>query len=122
MSSDNKSGATGDGCQLTRLGVPRAALRRREKPKEVPYTPPELKGIEYRLVQAREAAGLDVSKVGTSRMERGYRLRNLQAVTVIRLAQKLGCNAGWLLNGDGPAPSRRRTQDPAPIRAEEIDE
>jgi hypothetical protein len=104
--------------------VTRAALRRRGPSAEVPYIPPELDGITKRLVDARQQAGLDVSEVGTSRMERGYRLKNLSAVVAVRLAKKLGVNVGWLLTGEGPMrdPSSRASRHPASIRAEELDE
>lgn len=109
--------------------VTRAALRRRGPSEEVPYIPPELNGITRRLEQARERAGLGVSEVGTSRLERGYRLKNLSAVVAVRIAQKLGVSVGWLLTGEGPMhvsasspPSPRTTRHPASIRAEEVDE
>jgi hypothetical protein len=106
--------------------VTRAALRRRGPSEEVPYIPPELEGITRRLVEAREQAGIEVSKVGTSRMERGYRLKKLSAVVAVRLARKLRVNVGWLLTGEGPmrldgSPSRP-SRHPASIRAEEISE
>lgn len=96
-------------------------MRRREKPEEVPYTPPELKGIERRIEQARELAGLKVEEVGTSRYERGYRLKNISAVVLVRLARKFGQPVGWLIAGEGE-PRRPRPNDPAPIRAEEVEE
>lgn len=104
--------------------VTRAALRRRGASAEVPYIPPELDGITRRLVEAREQAGLDVSTVGTSRMERGYRLKNLSAVVAVRIAEKLKVNVGWLLTGEGPMRSAtsRASRHPASIRAEELDE
>lgn len=103
--------------------VTRAALRRRGPSAEVPYIPPELDGITKRIVEARERAGLDVSKVGTSRMERGYRLKNLSAVVAVRVAKKLGVSVGWLLTGEGSMrASSRPSRHPASIRAEELDE
>jgi hypothetical protein len=106
----------------------RAALRRRGPSAEVPYIPPELEGITKRLVEAREQAGLDISEVGTSRMERGYRLKNLSAVVAVRIANQLKVNVGWLLTGEGPmreatgSSSSRPSRHPASIRAEELDE
>lgn len=108
--------------------VTRAALRRRGPSAEVPFVPPELEGITRRLVEARERAGIDISKLGTSRMERGYRLKNLSAVVAVRIADKLGVSVGWLLTGEGsmvPPPARpplRPSRHPASIRAEEIEE
>lgn len=109
---------------MTRLGVTaaRAPQRRREPSEEVPYVPPELKGISQRLVHARELRGLSVSEAGTSRWERGFRLKNASAVQFVRVAKKLRCNVGWLISGDGPPPRGDRPDDPAPIRAEELDE
>jgi transcriptional regulator with XRE-family HTH domain len=107
--------------------VTRAALRRRAPSAEVPYIPPELDGITKRLVEARERAGLTVTDAGTSRLERGYRLKNLSAVVAVRIAKQLGVSVGWLLTGEGtqrptvPPPSSR-PRHPASIRAEEIDE
>lgn len=97
-------------------------MRRREKSEEVPYTPPELKGISKRIEQARELAGLSVEEVGTSRYERGLRLKNISAVVLVRLARKFDQPVGWLIAGDGPGPRRRGPDDPASIRAEEVDE
>jgi hypothetical protein len=104
--------------------VTRAALRRRGTPAEVPYIPPELDGITRRLVEAREAAGIEVSKLGTSRLERGLRLKNLSAVVAVRIANRLKVNVGWLLTGDGPMrkPGSQTSRHPASIRAEELDE
>jgi hypothetical protein len=108
--------------------VTRAALRRRGVSDEVPYIPPEIDGFTRRLVEAREQAGVDVSELGTSRMERGYRLKNLTAVVAVRLAEKLKVNVGWLLTGEGPMRSggsdtgSRPSRHPASIRAEELDE
>jgi|SRR5688500_10785560 len=106
--------------------VTRAALRRRAVSGEVPYVPPELDGITRRLVEARERAGLAVSAAGTSRLERGYRLKNLSAVVAVRIAQKLGVSVGWLLTGEGSmretARPSRPSRHPASIRAEELDE
>jgi hypothetical protein len=108
--------------------VTRAALRRRGPSAEIPYIPPELDGITKRLVEARQQAGLDVSAVGTSRMERGLRLKQLSAVVAVRLAKKLGVNVGCLLTGEGSmrgagnSGSSRPSRHPASIRAEELDE
>lgn len=106
--------------------VTRAALRRRGPSEEVPFIPSELDGITKRIVQARERAGLEVSAAGTSRLERGYRLKKLSAVVAVRLARKLGVSVGWLLTGEGQmhpseAPSRP-SRHPASIRAEELSE
>lgn len=114
---------TGD----TMRTVTRAALRRRGPSAEVPFVPAELDGITRRLVEARERAGIDISELGTSRMERGYRLKNLSAVVAVRIANKLGVSVGWLLTGEGAMvpserPPLRRSRHPASIRAEEIDE
>lgn len=108
--------------------VTRAALRRRGPSAEVPYVPPELDGITRRLVEARERAGVPIATLGTSRMERGYRLKNLSAVVAVRIANQLGVSVGWLLTGEGEMrapsspPAARRSRHPASIRAEEIDE
>lgn len=123
MSSDNNSPASKCPCQLTRCRVPRAPLRRREQSDEIPYVPPELKGFPGRVEEARRAAGLLVSEAGTSRWERGIRLKKVTAVEIIRLARKLGvCTAGWIMTGEGDPPRAVRRQDPEPIRAEEVEE
>lgn len=107
--------------------VTRAAIRRRAPSAEVPYIPPELDGITKRLVEARERAGVSVTDAGTSRLERGYRLKNLSAVVAVRIAEQLGVSVGWLLTGEGPPrpttlPPSSRPRNPASIRAEEVDE
>lgn len=106
--------------------VTRAALRRRAPSEEVPYIPPELTGITKRLVEAREQSGLSISAVGTSRMERGYRLKKLTAIMVVRIARKLRVSAHWLLTGEGPmrvpGEESRPSRHPASIRAEEVSE
>jgi hypothetical protein len=107
------------------LGVSavRAAKRRREPSEEVPFIPPELKGVNKRVEQARELAGLQVSEAGTSRWERGLRLKKASAVEFVRLAKKLGVRVGWLICGELPMrDGGRGPNDPAPIRAEELEE
>ncbi len=123
MSSDNNEGASLRGCQVTRLLVAtRAPLRRRATSEEVPHVPPELKGLPTRLVQAREAVGLNITEAGTSRWERGFRLKKASAVEFVRVAEKLKVSVGWLISGEGRGPREDGPDDPAPILAEEVDE
>lgn len=98
-------------------------MRRRGASEEVPFVPPELKGINRRIEEARERAGLSVTDVDTSRWERGLRLKEASAVKFVRLARRLNVRVGWLLCGELPmTDGRSGPDDPAPIRAEEIDE
>lgn len=108
---------------MTRLPVAtRAPLRRRAASDEVPYVPPELKGLPKRLVLAREAIGLNISDAGTSRWERGLRLKKASAVEFVRVAKKLKVSVGWLISGEGRGPRGNGASDPATIVAEELDE
>ena len=86
--------------------------------------PPELKGVTKRIEQARDLAGLNVTEAGTSRWERGLRLKKASAVEFVRLAKKLGVRVGWLLRGELPMRdgSAGNARNPAPIQAEEIEE
>lgn len=88
----------------------------------MPFVPPELKGLPKRLVEAREAAGLSITQAGTTRWERGLRLKKATAVEFVRVARRLKCDVGWILTGIGTPPRASGAKDPAPIVAEEIDE
>jgi DNA-binding XRE family transcriptional regulator len=82
-------------------GVPK------KNPKPVP---PQLKTLPKRITQAREDAGLTKTAVAekmgvapsqVTRWENGERKEGIELATVLRLAEALGCNDGWLATGRG---------------------
>ena len=100
----------------------RAKMRRRGVSNEVVDIPTEFGPIVRRLIEAREEAGVSISDAGTSRWERGVRLRGATALEFVRVAEKLGVRVGWLIRGEQPMRNTSRLDDATAIRAEEVEE
>jgi hypothetical protein len=102
--------------------MPRGEIRKRGD--EAPDVPDELLGFPERIVLARKLARLQPKDTGTSRLERGLRVRKMAALTAVRIAERLGVRVGWLLRGEEPMydPGRGPPRNGAAIVAEEVDE
>lgn len=91
--------------------------------KRAESTPPELEHLGERIRFQRKRSRLTARALATragmtpgtiSRLEKGERIAGIEAATVIRLANALGCPVGWLAadEGDpGPVPVFREAGD-----------
>lgn len=102
--------------------MPRGEIRKRGD--EAPDVPEELIGFPERIVLARKLARLQPKDTGTSRLERGLRVRKMAALTAVKIAEQLGVRVGWLLRGEEPMydPGRGPPRNGASIVAEEPDD
>jgi hypothetical protein len=103
--------------------MPRGTARK--KAPEIVDVPDEMLGFPERLVEARTMLKAQPSEFGTSRLERGIRVRGVTALTVMRIAAKMGVRVAWLLTGEEPKwlPGRQPSPDTsAPALFEEREE
>lgn len=87
---------------MTQWPAQMARSLRKQSLNEVPDVPEELLGFPERITLARTMRKLAPSETRTSRLERGVRVRNVSARTVVKLAALLGVRVGWLLRGEEP--------------------